>query len=156
MTDYALTSQEAVILAIAAFAVIAIPSGYLMLHRRRVAPSYGYPSVPHGYRTAAVLLGLIPMAGILVVWFFVSAGLLGLTYEQLPPKLMGGMPWILFLLDLAALVVVMHLCLPAGYLRHLQDTSKGMHRCITTTSAARSSRKSIHGIPPISFGGNCS
>ncbi len=127
MGDYALSRDELILLAIGAFVVVVIPSWCAIFRNRREANRRGYRPAAHGYHAGIVLLSLLPLTGVLFAWFLVSAGLLGILHERLPEKLMGGMPWMLFLFDLGALVMALHICMPAGYLKHMQDTPKGLH-----------------------------
>jgi len=127
MGDYALSHDELVLLAIAAFVFVILPSWVVMFRNRRQAKVSGYRPPAHGYNPFTVLACLVPLTGILFVWFLVSAGLIGALHEHIHPKIMGGLPWMLGIADLAALVISLHVCIPAGYLQHMQDTPKGMY-----------------------------
>lgn len=127
MDDYGLSRNELIIAAVAAFIVIVIPGWIAASRNRRAARLVGYRPQGRGFSSLAVLAALIPITGVLFIWFLASAGLIGMMHEQIPPKVMGGMPWMLGLADLTVLVVCMHLFLPVAYMNHVRDTPKGMH-----------------------------
>jgi hypothetical protein len=127
MDDYTLTRQEMVLLGAAILVFILVPSWFVIFRNRRAAKLSGYRPAGHGYSAFAVLVCLVPLAGMLLTWFLLSAGLLGMFHGRLPANLMEGMPWMLFIADLAALVLSLQVCMPAPYMEHMQSTPKGMH-----------------------------
>ncbi len=117
-----LTALQWAVVIVAAVLAVVIPECFKARKARRVAVVSGYRPSPPRINPAAVVFAIIPLTGMLLIWFVVSGFLLRHYRSELPTSLLE-MAWVLaFIIDLGVFAAALAVAMPRAYMAYVMNS----------------------------------